>query len=562
MINQQEVNEVRLNAFFDTLLAEVTSSPSVEANARDRLVARARKKARFVDPGLSTKAINDFLADNDRMRDFKISLDRDIVDNARHFITVMMERFTSSIDPSLIQETLDPTFLFNNWRFGPGASHEVTGTHTADKIQQNMTCTSSCEPFVSALRRTNPYFQGFDSRNGNDGMSRVRGSELTTVPKNQDTERTIAIEPSGNMALQLAAGAYLEGVLRYIGLDIRCQQPINRALAHRGSIDGSIATVDLKSASNMHLIDLVRLLYPKRWFAFLMAVRSPEIKLPNGEWVKLHMMSTMGNGFTFPLMTLSLIALIYGYRCRTATNPTLYVDWSQTAVFGDDIIIPVSEYELAVETLEHAGFVVNLDKSYSEGPFRESCGGDYFAGVDVSPFYCKSLATDAEVFTVINQVLDWSVRTNCFLPATLNLLGSFLKGKAHLVPEWMNPDQGILTQACNRRYSYLALDSERVVLKADNYFSLPLACGGYISTQELSRTHCVPLKKDSLGMDIVEPSGADMVYLPRAFRTRYKVRHARLPKGFLDGWDPRKRSQLDSSKVSLYLQLTIAGTAS
>jgi hypothetical protein len=364
---------------------------------------------------------------------------------------------------------------------------------------------------------------------GVSGVVQIKGSRLATVPKNQDTERTIAIEPSGNMCLQLSAGAYLEGALRYIGLDITTQQPKNKAMAKRGSISGDVATLDLKAASDMISIDLVRALMPPEWFELLMALRSPFISIPQGKgkeasWVELNMISTMGNGFTFPLMTLLIVSLIYGYRCKLG-GPRLFINWKDTCVFGDDIIIPTSEYTLAVDTLTRAGLIVNLDKSFSSGPFRESCGGDYLNGVDITPFYVKSLSNELDVYVVINQVMQWSLREKFPLHRTLTLLRSMLNGKPHLVPEWYNPDQGILTSGCSRRYTYLSRRPRKVpVSNYGLFFALPLAVGGYI-----------------------EEIGGALFYTPRELKPpKVYVRRSRLPQGFLDGWDPDYRSHPDS----------------
>ena len=40
-------------------------------------------------------------------------------------------------------------------------------------------------------------------------------------------------------------------------------------------------------------------------------------------------------------------------------------------------------------TLEAFGLLVNKKKSFSKGNFRESCGGDYFMGTDVTPVYMR-----------------------------------------------------------------------------------------------------------------------------------------------------------------------------
>lgn len=544
-VTLQSCGEQRLKSLFATMLEELEVEKQ-RSPAANRLVQRARKRARFLREDLRPLAVANFLATNTAVGELQKSkppskeVDRRILDNARYFITTVLERFTTSFDELSIQRPLEMSFLWNNWRFGPGASNGIKGTHTADKIHQDMTCTASCEPLVRKLRSMNPYFVARDSRVGVSGTKQIEGSRLTTVPKNEETERTIAIEPSGNMCLQLAAGLYLEGALRHIGLDIRNQQPKNKAMAKRGSETGEIATLDLKSASDMISIDLVRALMPSEWFDLLMKLRSPTITVPgDGKsgsvdmQVELHMISTMGNGFTFPLMTLILVALIYGFRCIRG-GPNLYIDWTNTCVFGDDIIIPTYEYDGFVEVLTRAGLVVNRDKSYSRGSFRESCGGDYTSGVDITPFYVKSLAVEADVYVAINQVVSWSVEHNCPLPRTLALLRSFIAGRPHLVPEWMSPNQGILTSGCGRRYTYLSIQQAHSKLpKEAEEFAMPLAVGGYLV-----------------------PRGAELYFLPRS-RTlpRFKVRRSRLPEGYLDGWDPGYRSQPASFSVSRYIAI-------
>jgi len=550
--NVQGRNEERLTAFFNTMLEELLDRGPISFSV-SRQVQRARKRARFLREDLRGKAIADFLAVNERVKTLQqvsppsVTSDPRVIANARYFITTILERFTSSWDEMAIQQPLEMSFLWSNWRFGPGASNGVRGTHTVDKIWQDMTCTALCEPLVRKLRRHNPYFVARDGRQGVSGTAVIEGSRLTTVPKNEDTERTIAIEPSGNMCLQLAAGMYLEGALCRIGLDIRNQQPKNMAMAKRGSLDGSVATLDLKSASDMISIDLVRALMPDAWFDLLMKLRSPTITIPgDGKTgdadmqVELHMISTMGNGFTFPLMTLLIVALIYGYRC-TRHGPSLYIDWSDTCVFGDDIIIPVDEYEGFVDVLTKAGLVVNLDKSYCEGPFRESCGGDFLNGVDVTPFYVKTLAAEPDVYVTINQVMSWGAREGIPLHRTLTLLGSYVDGKAHLVPEWLNPNQGILTAGCPRRFTYLTLEHARYQPpKEAESFAMPLACGGYFCPSPGGK----PKGKGSV-------VGDGLFFVPRSNKPpKVRVRRSRLPQGYLDGWDPGYRSQQEAAWVA------------
>jgi len=508
-------------------LNDKTTKDAGKAYAIARQVQRMRKRAKFDDGSLRPKAIADFISLNHMVGSTRVQLSDEIVAEASRYIEFVLERFTTSLDESNIQQTLDPTFLNDNWKFGPGASNGIQGSHAAEKIVQKMTCTILCKPFVTTLRQHNTYFQLFDERNGNDGTAAVRGSRLATVLKNETTHRTIAIEPSGNMAMQLAAGTYIECALRTVGLDIRNQQPKNKLMALRGSSDNSLATIDLKSASDMFTPYLIRRLWPKRWYRLLTAIRSEEIDVGGGQWEKLNMISTMGNGFTFPLMTMTIVSLIYAYR-RLNNGPNLFVDWTNTCVFGDDIIIPVEEYDGVTSVLSMAGLVVNHDKSFHSGPFRESCGGDYFNGYDVTPFYVSRLDSDASCFVAINQILEWGGKHNLLLHRSLAFVRSLVRGKLHLVPEWYNPDQGILTRGVERRFTYLEPLVERRKCKS-TIFDVPLAIGGYINAGE-----------------------PDNFYTPRLFKTRWRVRKSRLPNGYLDGGCPVKRADAVSSFVDSY----------
>lgn len=536
----------RLNALFAAMKEDLNDQQSTEpskAFAIERQVLRMRKRAKLDNGELRLKAVADFISTNLVVGRGGVTLDGDLVTEARYFILRVLENFTTSKDDRCVQETLDYPLLYSMWKFGPGTSYGVDGTHCVDKLEKPMSCTIQCKPLVLQLRRSNPYFRRYDAHNGNDGTVVVRGSRLSTVLKNETTHRTICIEPSGNMALQLAAGLYLEGALRYIGLDIRDQQPKNKALALGGSITGGIATIDLKSASDMYSPELVRLLFPERWFALLMAIRSPETEHGDGEWLKLNMISTMGNGFTFPLMTLINVALIYAYRRLNRNGKPNRIDWLNTCVFGDDIIVPVDEYEECTRTLSCAGLVVNHDKSFASGPFRESCGGDYHLGYDVTPVYPQSVATESEIYSVINQLYEWGSRHNIILTRSILTLKEMMPVgvKVKFIPEWHNPDEGFLTPRVSRRYKFLKVVQNRRAYKS-GFFDMMLACGGYI-TETLTSYYQGPRPANFK---------LDVFYVPRQFKTRYKVKSARLPEGYLDGWAAEKRSSEASNFIGSY----------
>lgn len=526
----------KLLGFFDALGRDLSGEQWDHRKqfAVDRLRARARKRARIPARGLKEEAARKFLALNDFVRDRPLLLTEDEKNNARDFIFNAVVRFNAR-SSTVPQDTDCFGWILENWRYGPGASFGLPGvTHPAVKIGSVQTVTEGALAYHKRLRGYSPYTAAFDSsRNGNTSV--VQGSKLSTVPKNEETVRTIAIEPLGNMALQLGLGSFLEGVLSFVGLDISKQQPINSDFARRGSIDGGFATLDLSSASDLIGLDLVRELLPQPIFELIAAVRSPHIDIQFGDVrgpAELHMVSTMGNGFTFPLMTLIIVALIYAYRCTQRTTRRLYVDWGVTAVFGDDIIVRNTEFDGVVDVLGRAGFIVNIDKSFNSGGFRESCGGDYFEGYDVTPFYVKSLARDSDVYVALNQVSEWCAKHEIVLYNALRYLRSLLK-TVLLVPEWNQPDSGWRTALAPRKFKFL-----RPVVRRENlessFFLVPLAIAGYVESD----------------------SNGDPWYTPRPLFTIFKRDKARIPSGFLDGADRVSRSARDSSFVNLLVDLT------
>jgi hypothetical protein len=529
--------EMRLRTFFSTLSAELTAATGTteaQAFACDRLHNRMRKRAEITNTSLSEVAINKFVSVNNSLPSILLTVDPAILENARHFVLVALERFNTKLDHDCIQETFVLPHILDRWRYGPGTSLDVVGTHIAEKIGQRMTVTAECVPLLQRLRRNDPYFHAQDLLHGESWITVVKGAKLVTVPKNEETERTISVQPSGNMLLQLAAGQFLMETLGSIGLDITKQQPKNKVLAWIGSLTGDFATLDLASASDYVQTLLVRALFPAEWYSFLMKVRASTITTPSGDELELNMISEMGCGFTFPLMTFIFTALLYGYRASKG-GPNLFIDWKTACVYGDDIIVKTHEYAEFVEVLESAGFVVNLTKSYSEGPFRESCGGDYWNGADVTPFYVQSLATDSDVYVAINQVLNWSARNNIPLLGTVSHLITLLEGTLFLIPEWMAPEQGVLTSLVERRYKYLRHEAEsyRLERSGGEHFKCKLAVGGYIFTQ-----------------------GAHVFYTPEPkWRPVGVVCKARLPRGYLDGADPLSRTATASSRIAFWLSL-------
>lgn len=218
----------------------------------------------------------------------------------------------------------------------------------------------------------------------------VRGSCLTFVVKRVGEARTICFEPSMNMLIQKLIGLYIKFMLKTkLGIDLLNQER-NRSLAKLGSLCDSYATEDLSSASDLNAAIPVLHVCSPGWFRLLDDCRSKEYFDPmKKEWCVFHKFSTMGNGFTFELETL-VFAAIAKYAIDSVRKDA--IAWREIAVYGDDLLFP-KEYAAVVEqALLMFGHIPNYQKSFHMGPFRESCGGDYFYGVNVTPFKIKEVS--------------------------------------------------------------------------------------------------------------------------------------------------------------------------
>lgn len=234
----------------------------------------------------------------------------------------------------------------------------------------------------------------------------VPGNRITTVPKNAKTERIIAIEPSMNGYVQHGIGRLIRLRLKRVGVDLDDQR-LNQTLARQGSIDGSLATIDLSAASDSVSLEIVERLLPPDWVDAIKLSRSPEGVLPDGRRNVYQKVSSMGCGFTFELESLIFWALQASVRMLHFHDS---ID-RRFAVYGDDIIVPTREVVLLREVLEYAGFQFNSKKSFWEGPFRESCGKHYFLGDDVTPIYVReSVDTPERVIWFANQIRRYAAR--------------------------------------------------------------------------------------------------------------------------------------------------------
>lgn len=347
-----------------------------------------------------------------------------------------------------------PSLTALKHRFGPGSTSTVAKKLAAPPIKLGETPTCSRELFASG--RVSEVFSLFPRWRDQHSVAweaddvlvtegnlqnpstpsdyivvelNLDVAKLSFVPKNAKTHRAIDVQPTLNTLIQGGIGDYMMARLGRRGINLRDQE-INKRLAREGSIHGETATMDLSSASDTISTGLVKYLLPEDWFELLSLARCGTT-VYDGEAILLNKFCSMGNGYTFPLESAIFYAL-----AKASIGPIP----GPLSVFGDDIILPSQAWDFVVRTFELCGFTVNKGKSYRTGPFRESCGGDYFKGIPIRPYYQKKLVSGQTLFTAHNffarngdEKTAAAIRHK--IPSTIRLYGPDGYGDGHLISD-------------------------------------------------------------------------------------------------------------------------------
>lgn len=267
-------------------------------------------------------------------------------------------------------------------------------------------------------------------------------SKLAAVPKTLSKPRLIASEPQENMWCQQNMRDYMYTRTRRSVLSnfVRFNdQSLNQQLARRGSVDGSLATLDLSDASDRVSCRCVGQFFRSNLSLLrgLRASRTRCLSIPSsllGEErvIELRKYSTMGNATTFPVESLIFLGIalagcfyIDGYQPKTIDEFKAYA--GKVSIFGDDIIVPVECASVVMCLLEILDFKVNSSKTYLTGRFRESCGVECFAGIDVSPAYWHGFynGTPESYSSIVETANNLYKR---FMVETSRYLGSTIEG--------------------------------------------------------------------------------------------------------------------------------------
>lgn len=361
------------------------------------------KKLKFKNKAWEEVAFRNWLGVEDRLS--HLSLDDKVLTVVRQIVTHLIGATTY-------------TDLYP--KFGPGKVAEVG---IRDEISK-----------ASGLR-CHPYFDALAQRIGTAGASFpiqrfVVGSKgfyaltsrLKFVPKDITKARSICMEENTTMFLQQAVfeaykASFVAGPMsRFVNLE---RQELNREAALYGSFTGDVDTLDLASASDSVSWELVKKIFPKEHLYYLALTRSGLVQVPDGRMVRVRKFAPMGSALCFPIQCVIFTSLaIYAAMCHsgwleryqastmrgipTPDDVGVFIDthfyreygyinphckiYQPLRVYGDDIIVDSSLSTTLIRILTSCGFEVNEGKSFlASSAVRESCGGYYFRGFDVTP---------------------------------------------------------------------------------------------------------------------------------------------------------------------------------
>lgn len=212
----------------------------------------------------------------------------------------------------------------------------------------------------------------------NDVLTLVNGSRASSVPKNNEVRRFINVEALGNVILQRCVALSIRSRLSLLGNDLEHGQQVHRTMI----ADSENATIDFSSASDSVVTSWVKWFFPPNLWKYLCRYRSfityvgPTAHAP-------RKLSSMGNGFTFEVMTTMLLSI-----ARVLDK--------DARVYGDDVIIHNLVARDFVETCNEINFTVNQKKTFINSPFRESCGAFFHDSLGYLTTYefhwCESMA--------------------------------------------------------------------------------------------------------------------------------------------------------------------------
>lgn len=211
---------------------------------------------------------------------------------------------------------------------------------------------------------------------------------VVAVPKNYKAPRIIAKVPTFQQFHMQGLRKLMERQISkspYCDLIVLDDQRINQEWSRLGSVYGCYATIDLSAASDSISQNLAEQVLPSNWFRAIDRWNPPMIEVDGKKYVR-YIFLTSGSGVTF----LSESSIFLAVALSATEYVRIYTqEWiADPRVYGDDIICDDRVYDTLVCFLELLGFKVNLDKSFTgTSRYRESCGAEWFCGLDTATKY-------------------------------------------------------------------------------------------------------------------------------------------------------------------------------
>lgn len=251
--------------------------------------------------------------------------------------------------------------------------------------------------------------------------------EAVLVDKTFKSKRMIIPNTTIGTLYTSGLGRTIQDCLKAAGYDIQTLQKTHGCLAKIGSITGTLVTGDQSLASDNITSWLIARLFSKPWAFALELGRIGRIKLYD-HTIESKTFAGMGVGFTFPLQTLVFLGILLAIRDHLGLD-----DQTVVSVYGDDLIYDERMHDTVMSTFPKLGLIMNADKTFASGYFRESCGQDYYRGIDVRPYHFGKASVralsgaflEATLYKEINGLLR---RFSPYeLTATLRLLMGLVK---------------------------------------------------------------------------------------------------------------------------------------
>lgn len=380
------------------------------------------KKFYYEDPNFNEAAFRGWLEVEEHLQ--QVVIEGDFLKDLREIIAWALEGFDDNL------------FLPKH---GPGAVAE-RGVRTV--IDKNGSLVLDQELFQALGDLTVDVGPSFVPPDPNSNL--VQGaSQLKFVPKSIGKARSICMEPATYQFAQQGVRLWVERALadgplgRHIPLGL---QERNCDLARYGSRTGRVDTIDLSAASDSVHADLVMALFEDPLRDYLMVTRTDQVDTGYADYreYELRKFAPMGSALCFPIQSIVYAAIVvhaslawqFGetagsyLKLDRRTMPYYYgkIQRSRTfrqepfSIYGDDIICDYRITPIVIETLTLLGFTVNEGKSFTgNSSFRESCGGFFFDGEDVTPIKAKlgkvsdtiSISVLASVIELANRAYDY-----------------------------------------------------------------------------------------------------------------------------------------------------------